>query len=139
MHNHYDVIVIGAGIGGLTTAALLARVGRSVLLLEGHIEPGGCASSFRRKRPDGSAYVFDVGATLFGGFQPGGAHDWVARRLKISFPYQRVEPAMQVWLPDRVVTRFGDSRWQHARRCAFPEQAEAAERFWQHQEHIASI
>src|SRR5262245_55741885 len=103
MRTRYDAIVIGAGIGGLTAAALLARAGRAVLLLEGHIEPGGCASSFRRKRPDGSSYIFDVGATLFGGFQPGGAHQWVAQRLKIAFPSQRVEPAMQVWLPDRVV------------------------------------
>jgi phytoene dehydrogenase-like protein len=37
-----DIIVIGAGIGGLTAAALLARAGYRVLVLEGHIEPGGC-------------------------------------------------------------------------------------------------
>jgi C-3',4' desaturase CrtD len=136
----YDVIVIGAGIGGLTAAALLANSGYSVLVLEGHIEPGGCASSFRRKRPDGSTYVFDVGATLFGGFQPGGAHDWVARRLGVRFPVVRMEPAMQVWLPDRVVTRYGDmQRWEHARRCAFPEQADQAERFWRNQERLADI
>ena len=62
---YYDIIVIGAGIGGLTTAALLAHDGYRVLVLEGHIEPGGCASSFERKRPNGDRYVFDVGATLF--------------------------------------------------------------------------
>jgi phytoene dehydrogenase-like protein len=135
----FDVIIIGAGIGGLTTAALLARAGRSVLLLEGHIEPGGCASSFQRKRPDGDSYVFDVGATLFGGFQPGGAHHWVARKLRQRFPAERLEPAMQVWLPDRSVTRYGDARWPDERRRAFPEQAHAAERFWLHQERIAAI
>ncbi|MCG8347337.1 MAG: NAD(P)-binding protein [Chloroflexales bacterium] len=136
----YDVIVIGAGIGGLTAAALLANSGYSVLILEGHIEPGGCASSFLRKRPDGSTYVFDVGATLFGGFQPGGAHDWVARRLGVRFPMVRLEPAMQVWLPDRVVTRYGDmQRWEQARRCAFPEQVDQAERFWRNQERLADI
>lgn len=136
----YDVIVIGAGIGGLTAAALLAHSGQRVLLLEGHLEPGGCASSFRRKRPDGSAYVFDVGATLFGGFQPGGAHDWVGRRLGIRFPVVELEPAMQVWLPDRVVTRVGDpAAWAQERRTVFPEQAPQAERFWQHQERLAAI
>lgn len=139
MQTQFDVIVIGAGIGGLTTAALLAHEGRSVLLLEGHIEPGGCASSFRRKRPDGSAYVFDVGATLFGGFQSGGAHDWVAQQLGVSFPAERLEPAMQVWLPDRVITRYGDERWTDERRAAFPEQAQEAERFWRHQEGAADI
>lgn len=136
----YDVIIIGAGIGGVTAAALLAHSGHRVLLLEGHLEPGGCASSFRRKRPDGSHYIFDVGATLFGGFQPGGAHDWVARRLGIRFPVVRLEPAMQVWLPDRVITRTGDPRhWQAERQTAFPEQAAQAERFWQHQERLADI
>ncbi|WP_129633099.1 FAD-dependent oxidoreductase [Candidatus Oscillochloris fontis] len=134
----YDLIVIGAGIGGLTTAALLAHAGRRVLVLEAHIEPGGCASSFLRKRPDGSHYVFDVGATLFGGFQPGGAHDWVAQQLNLRFPVVKLEPAMQVWLPDRVVTRYGDpAAWQEERRCAFPSQAAAAERFWHNQETLA--
>ena len=37
----YDVIVIGSGIGGLTTAGLLARTaGKRVLVLERHTEPG---------------------------------------------------------------------------------------------------
>lgn len=136
----YDALVIGAGIGGLTAAALLAHSGRSVLLLEGHTEPGGCASSFQRKCPDASAYVFDVGATLFGGFQPGGAHTWVAQRLGVRFPVVPVEPAMQVWLPDRVVTRYGNAaRWRSHRRQVFAEQAEQAERFWRRQEQIADI
>jgi C-3',4' desaturase CrtD len=136
----YDAIVIGAGVGGLTAAALLARDGWRVALLEGHIEPGGCASSYRRKRPDGTSYIFDVGATLFGGFQPGGAHNWVARRLGVRFPVVPLEPAMQVWLPDRLVTRHGDpAAWRAERARAFPAQAAAAERFWGNQEAIADI
>lgn len=136
----YDAIVIGAGVGGLTAAALLARDGWRVLVLEGHIEPGGCASSYRRKRPDGSSYIFDVGATLFGGFQPGGAHHWVAQRLRARFPVVPLEPAMQVHLPDRTVTRYGDPpAWAAERRRAFPAQAAAAERFWRSQEAIADI
>ena len=46
----YDVIVIGAGNGGLTAAADLARRGVKVLLLEQHNVPGGCATSFVRGR-----------------------------------------------------------------------------------------
>ena len=37
------VVVIGAGVGGLSTAALLAMAGLDVTLLEAHIYPGGCA------------------------------------------------------------------------------------------------
>ncbi len=45
-----DVVVIGAGNGGLTAALTLARSGRKVLLLERHNVPGGCATSFVRGR-----------------------------------------------------------------------------------------
>jgi len=52
----YDVVVVGAGMAGLTCAAFLARSGHSVLLLEKHEKVGGCVNSFHR---DG--YVFDGG------------------------------------------------------------------------------
>lgn len=52
----YDVIVIGSGLAGLTTANILARQGRSVLLLEQHYKLGGLATWF--KRPGG--HIFDV-------------------------------------------------------------------------------
>ena len=135
----YDIIVIGAGIGGLTAAALLAHDGYRVLVLEGHIAPGGCASSYERKRPNGDRYIFDVGATLFAGFRPGGAHHWVAHRLGISWPVRPLDPAMGVWLPDRRVTRYTGERWLDERRVAFPAQAWEAEGFWREQEQIAEI
>jgi len=46
----YDVVVIGAGNGGLTAAAKLAQAGLNVLLLERHNIPGGAATSFCRGR-----------------------------------------------------------------------------------------
>ena len=45
----YDAIVIGAGLGGLTAGAKLAKEGKKVLLIEQHTIPGGCATTFRRK------------------------------------------------------------------------------------------
>jgi len=52
----YDVVVIGAGLAGLTAANILARNGRSVLLLEQHYKLGGLATWFRR--PGG--HIFDI-------------------------------------------------------------------------------
>jgi len=44
----YDIIIIGAGLGGLTAGAKLAREGMKVLVIEQHSQPGGCATTFRR-------------------------------------------------------------------------------------------
>src|SRR5687767_12363389 len=52
----YDVIVIGSGLAGMTTANILGRAGHSVLLLEQHYKLGGMATWF--KRPGG--HIFDV-------------------------------------------------------------------------------
>ncbi len=50
MEHAYDAVVIGAGNGGLSAAASLAKAGKSVLLVEQHNLPGGFASSFVRGR-----------------------------------------------------------------------------------------
>ncbi len=48
--NNYDVIVVGAGNGGLAAAAKTAKEGFKTLVLEKHNLPGGCATSFCRGR-----------------------------------------------------------------------------------------
>lgn len=50
MTDSYDVIVIGAGNGGLMAAATASRLGKKVLLVERHNLPGGAATSFTRGR-----------------------------------------------------------------------------------------
>lgn len=44
----YDIVVIGAGLGGLTAGAKLAKEGKKVLVIEQHNRPGGCATTFKR-------------------------------------------------------------------------------------------
>ena len=44
-----DAIVIGSGIGGLSVAALLSKVGQRVLVLEQHDVAGGCTHTFADK------------------------------------------------------------------------------------------
>jgi C-3',4' desaturase CrtD len=124
------IAVIGAGVGGLTAAALLAKRGFDVTVLEAHIEPGGCAATFFHQ-----GYRFDVGATLVGGFHPGGPHQIVGEQLGITWPIRSVEPALAVHLPDRTITRWSDAdRWREERVRVFGSQAE---KFWSMQERVA--
>lgn len=58
---HWDVIVIGSGMGGMTSAALLAKLGKRVLVIEQHVIPGGFTQTF--KRP---GYQWDVGVHIVG-------------------------------------------------------------------------
>lgn len=57
----WDTIVIGSGMGGMTTAAMLTKLGHRVLVLEQHYVPGGFTHAFRRK-----GYVWDVGVHAIG-------------------------------------------------------------------------
>jgi all-trans-retinol 13,14-reductase len=65
--NHYDAIVIGSGMGGMTTASLLAQLaGKRVLIVERHFKLGGFTHSFRRKQ-----YEWDAGVHYVGDMKPG--------------------------------------------------------------------
>lgn len=59
----YDVIIVGAGLGGLTAGAKLAKEGRSVLIIDQHAVPGGYATTYKRK---GSSV--EVGLHVMDGF-----------------------------------------------------------------------
>lgn len=66
-----DVVIIGAGLGGLMTAARLAQEGRRVVVLDQHYVAGGCATMF--SRGSGEARVqFDIGLHYVGECGPGG-------------------------------------------------------------------
>ncbi|MFM1843273.1 MAG: Neurosporene desaturase [Cyanobacteriota bacterium] len=120
------VIVIGAGIGGLTTGALLAKRGYAVKIYEQANIPGGCASTFRRR-----GFVFDVGATQVAGLEPGGIHHRIFQELGIDLPEATpCDPACAVFLPGETepINVWRDrQQWQRERQRQFP----GSERFWQ--------
>ncbi len=124
-------VVIGAGIGGLTTAAVLARSGMRVTVLEAHVYPGGCAGTFYHQK-----YLFDAGATLAGGFYPGGPMDLVAREAGVKrWPAKEDDLAMVVHLPGgNPIPRWSDERRWEARQRAF---GDSGLRFFEWQERTA--
>ena len=75
--NHYDAVVIGSGIGGLTTAALLSKLGKRVCVLEQHYTAGGYTHSYERE-----GYEWDVGVHYIGLAKP---HTAMARMFAAVF------------------------------------------------------
>src|SRR3990172_9076455 len=99
----FDAGVVGAGIGGLATAALLAPTGRSVILLDRSPLAGGVCQPLVHE-----AYRFDVGATLLTGFGPGGPLQLLCQRLGITLPVRACDPAVQVALPHHRISLWAE-------------------------------
>lgn len=130
-----DVAVIGAGIAGLTSAALLARDGARVALLEAHDKPGGCAGYFEVPSKWGR-FCFPTGATVALGLERGGLHAQIFERLGVECPSHPIE-RLALHLPDRKLDLWHDAaRWQSERR-RLPGHRAGQELFWRAQERIA--
>ncbi|HWQ98120.1 MAG TPA: FAD-dependent oxidoreductase [Clostridia bacterium] len=74
--NHYDTIVIGGGLSGLTAASLLAKKGLRVAVVEKSDQPGGCCGIFKR-----GDTTFDQGSAMLYGF---GEHGFNAHRFVMN-------------------------------------------------------
>ena len=91
----YDAVVIGSGIGGLTTAALLSHLGWKVVVLEQHYTAGGFTHTYAR-----NGYEWDVGVHYIGDM---GAKHTTARRLFDAITGERLEWAAMDDHYDRIV------------------------------------
>ena len=127
----YDAIIIGSGLGGLSTAACLAAAGKSVLVLEQHEIVGGCSQTFRRK----GIWEFDCGVHYVGGCVPGsdGTIPTVLRGLGVEdrIAWSRLDESGMdtVQFPDhqfRVPTSW-EGLTENLRRC-FPKDADGLAR-----------
>ena len=122
-----QLVVIGAGIGGLTVAALLAKAGCSVTVVEANPYPGGSAATFFHK-----GYRFEAGATVAGGFHESGPLQQLGELLGMNFAARQHDPAWTVHLPDREIALWRDG---HDVAQQFPESAG----FWRQQRKIADL
>ncbi|MGQ7272865.1 phytoene desaturase family protein [Marinobacter sp. V034] len=124
----YDAIVIGSGIGGLTTAACLSKAGKKVLVLEQHYTAGGFTHSYAR-----NGYEWDVGVHYIGDM---GSPNTLARKL---FDY--ITDGQLKWAPmDETYDRFylgdkivnlkaGKEQFRASLVEAFPEEEKAIDAY----------
>lgn len=77
----YEVVVVGAGIGGLTVAALLSARGVSTCLLERQSQVGGCIA-----RVEFSGYDFEPGMGLYTSFGSGEIYERLFAKLPVEIP-----------------------------------------------------
>lgn len=124
----WDAIVIGSGIGGMTTAAMLAKWGYKVLVLEQHYTAGGFTHTFRRKK-----WVWDVGVHAVGEVSdramPGKLlkllTDGRLRWTSLGSVYDEFH------FPDGIRIDFPDNKEQFRDNliAAFPDEVEAIDRY----------
>lgn len=125
---HYDVIVIGAGLSGLSAASLLARRGLKVAVVEHADQPGGSCGIFKRE-----GAIFDQGAAMLYGFGEHGfnAHRFLFNCLEEPFEVTRHELLYVVHYNGKQIRFWPDvERFIVELSAAFPGQAQNIRRFY---------
>ncbi len=131
MNEHtYDAVVVGAGIGGLTTAALLARSGKKVAVVDDHERPGGHAHAIRDRgyTIDSALHLItQCGRTPFLGT---GVVDAVLRHLGVRDRCELIpvsDPFYTACMPDgfRIAVPTGLEAYLAAHAEHFPDEVDA--------------
>jgi len=131
--NGLKVAIIGTGMGSLTAAALLARDGYEILMLEQNYLPGGCSSSYYRQ-----GVIFESGATTLVGLDADMPLRYLLDTTGIAIDAVELPTSMQVHFADgQKLTRYKDmSAWiAEAERVFGGRQRE----FWRYCEQVAAF
>ncbi len=128
--NHYDVIIIGSGMGGLVTATQLAAKGAKVLVLEKYLIPGGSAGYFERE-----GYRFDVGASMIFGFGTEGTTNLLTRALDaVNISLETIPDPVQIHyhLPNNLELKVHKNYDKFINELTekFPHEKEGIRRFY---------
>ncbi|KAM4691931.1 all-trans-retinol 13,14-reductase-like [Rhinophrynus dorsalis] len=122
-----DVVVIGSGIGGLSVAALLAKAGKKVLVLEQHDQAGGSCHTFEQH-----GYEFDVGIHYLGQMHEAGMLRVIMDQLtEGQLQWNRLEdPYDSIILgPNQYHLSSGKTEFANTLKKQFPGEEEAIEKF----------
>lgn len=124
----YEVITIGAGIGGVVCSCYLAKAGLKVLLIEQHYKVGGYCTSFKR-----GGFDFDAGLHCLEGCGEDGKVRKIIDDLGLSdrLNITRTDPSELVILPDYKINIWNNSEKTLAElQTVFPEEAKSIEKFF---------
>ena len=112
----YDVIVIGAGGGGLGAASQLARAGKKVLVIEQHYRPGGYMTDFKR-----GDYTFEVSLHAMDNLNPGRVIETLLKDMGIYDKLKPVkgDPIYRSYYPDASTFDLPADveKWKRGLRC----------------------
>ena len=126
---HYDVIIIGGGLGGLTAGAKLAKEGKKVLLIEQHYVVGGCATIFKRK-----GFTFEVGLHEMDGMDRTDLKSKIFQELGIMENINLIKaPELYRFKNERIDITIPHNSSETIKRLTeiFPEEKTGIENFFQ--------
>ncbi len=130
MEKHVDIVIIGAGLGGLSAACTLAKAGKQVLVLEHHAVPGGYAHDFRRGR-----YRFEVSLHALDGIAPGGLAYPAAQEMELweRVRFERLDPFYTVNFPEHTIDVSADlNTFESTLIRLFPKEREGIRNLFDH-------
>ena len=134
----YDVVIIGSGLGGLVCGSLLAREGKSVLVLERQAQPGGCMQSYQR-----GGLSFDTGFHYVGGLSEGKQLHRVFSHLGLmELPWVRLDADGfdQVTIGHQTFPMAeGYDRFANTLSEYFPKEKEALKQYVNLMRHLPSM
>lgn len=93
LESQYDVIIVGAGIGGLVCGCYLAKAGMKVLIVEQHDKVGGYCTSFNRE-----GFTFEAGAVE--DLSEGSFFREIIEELNININITRLSPNLLIYTPN---------------------------------------
>merc|ERR1712223_304567 len=133
-----DAIIIGSGIGGMTTGVLMAKSGKKVLVLEQHDQAGGCCHTFIDK-----GYEFDVGIHYVGEVAKGELNRTLVDQITDGqLEWQKMEDEF-----DHVTIGYGDEKktipviegegkWKEYLLERFPDEKDGIEKYFKLVEEV---
>ena len=127
--SYYDVVIIGAGMGGLTAAAILSKAGYSVVVLDAANQAGGYLAGFHRNR-----FRFDTAVHWLNQCNPGGIMHTVFETIGTDYPKVTQQKRIKRYTGDHhdyLLTNNPDEL-KHQLQKDFPLEAKGIELFFKH-------